>query len=125
MSDDKQPELTPAEQQEQDQQRVAGQLVVTDVTRQVQNVMDAFGFGSGSSGRTSFDDHELNVMIDLIENSKPEDLESAGEALWKARDAIKKAGDELGDFIKGLTGRASPESPSATGAAVWSPMPRS
>ncbi|WP_327379607.1 hypothetical protein [Streptomyces sp. NBC_01212] len=102
MSDDKQPELTPAEQQEQDQQRVAGQLVVTDVTRQVQNVMDVFGFGSGSSGRTSFDDHELNVMIDLIENSKPEDLESAGEALWKARDAIKKAGDELGDFIKGV-----------------------
>ncbi|WP_371606096.1 hypothetical protein OG725_08845 [Streptomyces sp. NBC_01213] len=96
------PALTPAEQQEQDQQRVAGQLVVTDVTRQVQNVMDAFGFGSGSSGRTSFDDHELNVMIDLIENSKPEDLESAGEALWKARDAIKKAGDELGDFIKGV-----------------------
>ncbi|MFE4693531.1 hypothetical protein ACFRH6_26235 [Streptomyces sp. NPDC056749] len=96
------PALTPAEQQEQDQQRVAGQLVVTDVTRQVQNVMDAFGFGSGSSGRTSFDDHDLNVMIDLIENSKPEDLESAGEALWKARDAIKKAGDELGDFIKGV-----------------------
>ncbi|MFG2562521.1 hypothetical protein [Streptomyces sp. NPDC048496] len=101
MSDDKQPELTPKEQQAQDQQRVQAQLIVTDVNRQVQNVMESFGFGrSGSSGRTSFEGHELNAMIDLIENSNPEHLEDAGAALLKARTAIKEAADELGDFIK-------------------------
>ncbi|WSY91671.1 hypothetical protein OH809_12500 [Streptomyces sp. NBC_00873] len=100
MSDDKQPELTPKEQQAQDQQRVQAQLIVTDVNRQVQNVMESFGFGrSGSSGRTSFEGHELNAMIDLIENSNPEHLEDAGQALLKARTAIKEAADELGDFI--------------------------
>lgn len=103
MSDSKQPALTPKEQQAQDQQRVQTQLIVTDVNRQVQHVMDSFGFGrSGSSGRTSFEDHELNTMIDLIENSNPEHLEDAGQALLNARLAINKAADELGDFIKGV-----------------------
>lgn len=103
MSDDKQPEPTPKEQQAQDQQRVQAQLIVTDVNRQVQNVMESFGFGrSGSSGRTSFEGHELNAMIDLIENSNPEHLEDAGEALLTARSAINKAADELSDFIKAV-----------------------
>jgi hypothetical protein len=101
MSDDKQPELTPKEQQAQDQQRVQAQLIVTDVNRQVQNVMASFGFGrSGRSGRTSFEGDELNAMIDLIENSNPEHLEDAGQALLKARSAINKAANELGDFIR-------------------------
>ncbi|WTE36589.1 hypothetical protein OH735_27770 [Streptomyces sp. NBC_01618] len=103
MSDPKKPELTPKEQQAQDQQRVQAQLIVTDVNRQVQNVMESFGFGrSGSSGRTSFEGHELNTMIDLIENSNPEHLEDTGEALLKAKWAINKAADELGDFIKAV-----------------------
>jgi uncharacterized protein YukE len=97
---DKMPELTPKEQQAQDQQRVQNQLIVTDVNRQVQDVMDSFSFGrSGTSGRTSFEGHELNAMIDLIENSNPEHLENAGEALLKARTAIRDAAKELGDFI--------------------------
>lgn len=103
MSDAKKPELTPKEQQAQDQQRVQAQLIVTDVNRQVQNVMESFGFGrSGRSGRTSFEGHELNAMIDLIENSNPEHLEDAGEALLTARLAINKAADELSDFIKAV-----------------------
>ncbi|MFJ5197979.1 hypothetical protein ACIQCQ_38935 [Streptomyces sp. NPDC088394] len=101
MSDSKQPELTPKEQQAQDHQRVQNQLIVTDVNRRVQDVMDLFPFGrSGTSGRTSFEGHELNAMIDLIENSSPEHLENAGEALLKARTAIKDAAKELGDFIR-------------------------
>ncbi|MFI6125311.1 hypothetical protein ACIBCU_37310 [Streptomyces sp. NPDC051064] len=100
MSDEEQPELTPAEQQQQDKERVQGQLIVTDVTRQMQGVMEAFGFGSpGPSGRTSFEGVDLNVMIDLIENSNPEHLEEAGQALLKARTAIGDAAKELGDFI--------------------------
>ncbi|MFF8915830.1 hypothetical protein ACF08M_21515 [Streptomyces sp. NPDC015032] len=98
MSDDKKPELTPKEQQAQDEQRVQAQLIVTDVNREVQHVMESFGFGR--SGRTSFEGHELNAMIDLIENSNPEHLEESGQALLKARSAINKAADELGDFIK-------------------------
>nr|PPQ60076.1 hypothetical protein C5F59_27935 [Streptomyces sp. QL37] len=99
-SETQQPELTPAEQQKQDTERVQGQLIVTDVTRQMQGVMEAFGFGSpGASGRTSFEGVDLNVMIDLIENSNPEHLEEAGEALLKARTAIGDAAKELGDFI--------------------------
>ncbi|MCY1653995.1 hypothetical protein ABZ516_22505 [Streptomyces sp. NPDC019826] len=101
-SSEAEPELTPAEQREQDQGRVQGQLLVTDVTRQVQGVMESFGFGSGSSGRTSFEGHDLNAMIDLIENSKPEDLESAGEALLKARTALRRAADDLRGFIEGV-----------------------
>ncbi|MFJ1618204.1 hypothetical protein ACIODT_37070 [Streptomyces sp. NPDC088251] len=101
MSDAKKPEPSAMEQHTQDQQRVQAQLIVTDVNRQVQHVMESFGFGrSGSSGRTSFEGHELNAMIDLIENSNPEHLENAGEALLSARTAIKEAADELSDFIK-------------------------
>lgn len=103
MSDDKRPELTPKEQQAQDQQRVQNQLIATDVNRQVQDVMDLFPFGgSGTSGRTSFEGFDLNAMIDLIEHSNPEHLEEAGEALLGARRAISKAANELGDFIKAV-----------------------
>ncbi|MFE6187893.1 hypothetical protein ACFQ6U_26065 [Streptomyces sp. NPDC056465] len=103
MSDEKHPELTPAEQHKEDKERVQGQLVVTDVTRQMQGVMEVFGFGgSGSSGRTSFEGHELNAMIDLIENSNPEHLEEAGQALLKARTSLNEAAKELGGFIEGV-----------------------
>lgn len=96
-------ELSPKQQEQQDQERVQGQLVVTDVTRQMQSVMEAFGFGSsGSSGRTSFEGHELNAMIDLIENSNPEHLEQAGQALLKARSSLNDAAKELGGFIEGV-----------------------
>ncbi|MFB8114279.1 hypothetical protein ACFC51_00100 [Streptomyces sp. NPDC055962] len=78
-------------------------MVVTDVTRQMQGVMEVFGFGgSGSSGRTSFEGHELNAMIDLIENSNPEHLEEAGQALLKARTSLNEAAKELGGFIEGV-----------------------
>ncbi len=50
-------------------------------------------------------------MIDLVEHANPADLESAGEALQKARDAIAVAARELGDHIdrvdwEGEAGRA-------------------
>lgn len=50
-------------------------------------------------------------MIDLVEQANPADLESAGEALQKARDAIAAAARELGDHIdrvdwEGEAGRA-------------------
>lgn len=38
-------------------------------------------------------------MIDLVEQANPADLESAGEALKNARDAIAAAAKELGEYI--------------------------
>jgi len=103
MSDEKKPELTPAEQQKQDEGRVKTQLVVTDATELGKEVLSLFMPGSVSrAGRTSFEGHELNAIIDLVENSNPADLENAGEALWKARDAIRSAAKELGDHIDGV-----------------------
>ncbi|MFZ4277234.1 hypothetical protein ACOZFM_31540 [Streptomyces arboris] len=100
MSDEKQPELTPAEQQKQDEGRVNTQLVVTDMTELGREVLSLFPFGGGGrAGRTSFEGHDLNAIIDLVENANPADLENAGEALWKARDAIRSAAKELGDHI--------------------------
>ncbi|MEU0162975.1 hypothetical protein ABZ154_30265 [Streptomyces sp. NPDC006261] len=104
MSDEKQPELTPAEQQKQDEGRVKTQLVVTDMTELGREVLSLFPFGGGGgrAGRTSFEGHDLNAIIDLVENANPADLENAGEALWKARDAIRSAAKELGDHIDGV-----------------------
>lgn len=47
----------------------------------------------------SFEGHRLNDMIDLVERANPADLESAGQALKKARDAIAVAARELGEHI--------------------------
>ncbi|WP_308311225.1 hypothetical protein [Streptomyces sp. COG21] len=103
MSDEKQPELTPAEQQKQDEGRVKTQLVVTDATELGKKFLNLFAPGGVSTGgRTSFEGHDLNAIIDLVENSNPADLENAGEALWKARDAIRSAAKELGDHIDGV-----------------------
>ncbi|WP_069756833.1 WXG100 family type VII secretion target [Streptomyces sp. EN16] len=103
MSDEKQQNLTPAEQSQQDEGRVQTQIVVTDMSEMAGRALEAFGFGNPrTGGRTSFEGHELNAMIDMVENSNPEHLESAGEALWKARDAIRRAAKELKDHLKGV-----------------------
>lgn len=103
MSDEKQPDLTPAEQLRQDEGRVQTQIVVTDMTEMAGRALESFGFGNPrTGGRTSFEGHQLNALIDMVENSNPEHLESAGEALWKARDAIRRAAKELKDHLTGV-----------------------
>lgn len=103
MSDEKQPDLTPAEQLQQDEGRVQTQIVVTDMTEMAGRALESFGFGNPrTGGRTSFEGHQLNALIDMVENSNPEHLESAGEALWKARDAIRRAAKELKDHLTGV-----------------------
>ncbi|MFJ1802487.1 hypothetical protein [Streptomyces sp. NPDC088180] len=103
MSDEQQQDLTPAEQSEQDEGRVRTQIVVTDMTEMAGRALESFGFGNPrTGGRTSFEGHQLNALIDMVENSNPEHLESAGEALWKARDAIRRAAKELKDHLKGV-----------------------
>ncbi|SBU95536.1 hypothetical protein YW5DRAFT_05179 [Streptomyces sp. Ncost-T6T-1] len=97
MSDERE-NLTPAEQRVQDQAQVKIQMAQTDISEAVRKMP----FGSAPVGRTSFEGFQLNSMIDLVENTKPEDLENAGKSLWDARDAIKKAAQELEDNMKGV-----------------------
>ncbi|MGW5330189.1 hypothetical protein [Streptomyces sp. NPDC004014] len=52
-------------------------------------------YGEAMVARTEFDTRSLNEMVDLVEQTNPEDLESSGKALWDARDAIKAAAEEL------------------------------
>lgn len=46
-----------------------------------------------------FEGHRLNDMIDLVDQARPEDIESAGKALQGARNAIAAAARELGGHI--------------------------
>lgn len=73
------------------------QVGVTDMTSRVSELMhDAFGFGRmRAPEQSNFEGHDLNDMIDIVENTNPSDLESAGEALWKAQKAISDAATEL------------------------------
>ncbi|MFD5938364.1 hypothetical protein [Streptomyces griseus] len=103
MSDEQQQNLSPAEQTKQDEGRVQTQIVVTDMTEMAGRALESFGLGNPrTGGRTSFEGHQLNALIDMVEKSNPEHLESAGEALWKARDAIRRAAKELKDHLKGV-----------------------
>ncbi|MFJ9898835.1 WXG100 family type VII secretion target [Streptomyces sp. NPDC091280] len=71
---------------------------VVESTSQGQAVHDSV-HGPSSDRRTNFENRPLNEMIDLVERTNPEDLESSGKALWDARDAIKAAADELSGHI--------------------------
>ncbi|MFJ3826175.1 hypothetical protein [Streptomyces nodosus] len=101
-----------------DRDRVAGQNAVTDFTRTVEELPESGGpFGLNrmlraavlssspagealrTSRRTNFEGHKLNEMLDLVEQTNPADLESSGQALWDARDAIKAAAAELDGHI--------------------------
>ncbi|MGJ5752950.1 hypothetical protein FB563_1065 [Streptomyces puniciscabiei] len=68
----------------------------------VDTAIRATPVGAGVAARTDFGhlDLPLNKMIDLVEQTDPEDLESSGKALWDARDAIKAAADELDGHIQ-------------------------
>jgi uncharacterized protein YukE len=51
-------------------------------------------------GKTNFEGHDLNEMIDMVESANPEHLESAAEALAKAKTAIHDAAEELDGHIR-------------------------
>ncbi|MDX2761162.1 hypothetical protein [Streptomyces europaeiscabiei] len=99
---------------EADFDRVEGQNGVADIVRGIEdrpqrgllNRMVRSAFVDTSLGRTIADrtdfekcDFDLNQLIDLVEQTDPEDLESSGKALWDARDAIKAAAEELEGHI--------------------------
>ncbi|MFE2497265.1 hypothetical protein [Streptomyces scopuliridis] len=106
MSGEKQPELTPEQQQAQDSALIQGQFSATDAFERVTAMMEGFGFGGrgpgGLFGKTNFEGAQLNAMLDLVENSKPSDLELAGEALVAAKDALNDAAKELRDYVESV-----------------------
>ncbi|MFE8946515.1 hypothetical protein [Streptomyces sp. NPDC007856] len=61
----------------------------------LRSLAKATPYGQAMVKRTEFDNYDLNAMLDLVEQTNPEDLESSGRALWDARDAIKAAADTL------------------------------
>jgi hypothetical protein len=104
-------------QHKKDFERVSHQNSFTDLARNVEEgplggILEGFGvapvrsaveatpYGRALRGRTDFENYELNQMLDLVERTNPEHLESCGKALWDARDAIKAAADELSGHIE-------------------------
>ncbi|MCL7382339.1 hypothetical protein [Streptomyces sp. 35G-GA-8] len=108
MSGEKQPELTPEQQQAQDSALIQGQFTATDAFERVAAMMEGFGIGFGGSGpggffgKTSFEGAQLNAMIDLVKSSNPDDLEDAGDALVKAKAALNKAAEELRGYVESV-----------------------
>ncbi|MFF4918459.1 hypothetical protein [Streptomyces tendae] len=95
-----------------DYDRVSRQNTAADLTRSLEerpsfglfggllkSTVESTPLGSAMRGRTNFENHDLNEMVELVEQTNPEDLESAGKALWDARDAIKEAAKELDGHI--------------------------
>lgn len=102
-------------QHKADLDRVSNQNTFTDFARGVEgrprgglfndmmrSAVDATPFGQAMHGRTNFELHDLNQMLDLVEQTNPEDLESAGKALWDARTAITAAAKELDGHIENV-----------------------
>ena len=68
---------------------------MTTTAGEVLSGMFPFGGPVRLFGKTDFEGHQLNDMIDLVENANPEHLTTAGHALFNARDAIRDAAKEL------------------------------
>ncbi|MFE4871203.1 hypothetical protein [Streptomyces sp. NPDC056682] len=98
MTDKKPQPSQPAAPQLTDKQRVSEQVGVTDMTTEAAQALSGrFPFGGAVRffGKTDFEGHQLNDMIDLVEHANPAHLTNAGDALFKARDAMKTAAHEL------------------------------
>ncbi|MBL3670475.1 hypothetical protein JL475_31765 [Streptomyces sp. M2CJ-2] len=88
--------------QEERQEALAQNNMLDAVTSMTSLAVSPLGSVRGIHfGSTSFENHDLNQMIDIVESANPELLESAGTALVDARDAIQKAADELKDNLLG------------------------
>lgn len=71
--------------------------------------LDKFGFGNfgGFFARTSFEERELNDMLDLLDGANPTDLSNAGLNLAKAKESLNAAAEELSKFVKGTVWRGA------------------
>ena len=100
-----------------DLEHVNEQVGVIDATNTVSRMLNHTFLGGGVRffGKTDFEGHELNDMVDMVESANPEHLETAGKALWDARDAINDAAEELSGHI----GRVDWEGESGSAFRTW------
>ncbi|WP_030749351.1 WXG100 family type VII secretion target [Streptomyces sp. NRRL S-31] len=79
------------------------QVGLVNAISRVQNGFRGTPIGAAlSAGRTNFENHDLNAMIDLVHHANPEHLETASKALWDARTAIHDAATDLETNLKGV-----------------------
>ncbi|MFJ4280737.1 hypothetical protein [Streptomyces massasporeus] len=85
-----------------EKEQAAAQVSAIDMVSGATGVAQLLPFGWNVPrvfGKTNFEGHDLNAMIDMVESAKPEDLELAGTALLNAQTAIEEAAEELEGHI--------------------------
>jgi uncharacterized protein YukE len=85
-----------------EREQAAAQVDFIDMVNGATGVAQLLPFGWKAPrvfGKTNFEGHALNAMIDMVESAKPEDLELAGTALLNAQTAIEEAAEELEGHI--------------------------
>ncbi|MFJ7151855.1 hypothetical protein ACIQVT_27320 [Streptomyces sp. NPDC100445] len=86
-----------------DVQQANEQVGAVNTLSRFQNAFKGTPIGAALSfGRTDFEDHDLNAMIDLVHHSNPEHLETASKVLWDARTAIHEAATDLETHLRGV-----------------------
>ncbi|AXE89037.1 WXG100 family type VII secretion target [Streptomyces sp. Go-475] len=101
-----------------EREQAAAQLGAIDMVSGATGMAQLLPFGwkvPRVFGKTNFEGHALNAMIDMVESAKPEDLEAAGTALLNARTAIEDAAEEL----EGHIGRVDWEGESGEAFRKW------
>ncbi|MEU8544600.1 hypothetical protein AB0C52_32165 [Streptomyces sp. NPDC048717] len=87
--------------QQEDQVLIKGKFAATDMMERVNDFFGVFGGHSGSVfGKTAFDHHRLNAMLDFLDSANPADLSDAGDALKEATTALNKAAEELDECVR-------------------------
>jgi uncharacterized protein YukE len=101
-----------------DLQEVRDNAQVVDLINTLQQAFDGFFPGGGFRlyGRTNFEGHRLNDMIDMVEPANPEQVEEVGTALLKASTAINEAAEQLGRDVA----RVDWQGESAEAFETWS-----
>ncbi|MFF8396533.1 hypothetical protein [Streptomyces sp. NPDC016172] len=92
----------PQESHQAEKEQAAAQVSAIDMVSGATGVAQLLPFGWNVPrvfGKTNFEGHALNAMIDMVESAKPEDLELAGTALLNAQTAIEEAAEELEGHI--------------------------
>ncbi|WP_180989701.1 hypothetical protein [Streptomyces cahuitamycinicus] len=92
----------PQESHQAEKEQAAAQVSAIDMVNGATGIAQFLPFGWNVPrvfGKTNFEGHELNAMIDMVESAKPEDLELAGTALLNAQTAIEEAAEELEGHI--------------------------
>ncbi|MGW7352726.1 hypothetical protein [Streptomyces sp. NPDC054784] len=81
------------------------QVLFTDLRRMVAPFFGQQSFGDNKEtafNKTSFDGFDLNDLVDLVDNAKPDDMEAVGNALYQAAEKIEQVGIDLAKHIEGV-----------------------